>query len=127
METPSSDDAPLYVPEEFEVEHLEAARRSVASSRGGRRPVPRAAPPAAGGGEAPERRWRVLAVSLHAVAAVLSIAIAALSGTWLVGALGVVTIGLSLIVVLHAIKRYGPSRRRDAGGGGHPGGPGSHG
>lgn len=127
METPSSDDAPLYVPEEFEVEHLEAARRSVASSRGGRRSVSRAAPPAAGGGEVPERRWRVLALSLHAVAAVLSIAIAALSGTWVVGALGLVTIGLSLLVVLYAIERFGPAWRRGAGGRGRADGRGPHG
>lgn len=110
MDEPIDDDQPLFLPEEFEREHLDDARRTVANTRGGRaiaRRVSSAAVPRGG----PRVRTHVgIAVLVHAVAALLVLTIAAATGTWAVGFAMLVLVAVSLGVVarvLHVMARDG--------------------
>jgi hypothetical protein len=105
---PMDDDQPLFLPAEFEREHLDEARRVVSSSRGGRamaRRVTSAAIPQRGG---PERTHIGVAVLIHAVAALLLVIIALATGTWAVGLamLGMLAISLAVVIrVLHVMAQ----------------------
>lgn len=105
MDTPRDNDAPLYVPEELQALHLEEARRTVAASRG-----PRALARRAGAalhsraGRSLREQFDVLAIFLHALAATVAGAFAAVTGTWLVGGFVVVAIGVSLVAVLRLLR-----------------------
>jgi hypothetical protein len=90
---PMDDDQPLYLPEEFEREHLDEARRVVAASRGGRaiaRRVTATLPGRDGRGRSP----LAIAASIHAVAALFVITITVATGTW---AIGLVMLGLTAV------------------------------
>jgi len=112
--TPSNDpmdeDLPLYLPEEFEREHLAEARRAVVASRGGRAIARRITSAALPRGMAGARTHVGIAVVVHAVAAVLVLVIAAATGTWAVGLamLGLVAISLGGVAwVLRVMARNG--------------------
>jgi hypothetical protein len=107
---PMDEDRPLYLPEEFERDHLVEARRAVANSRGGRAVARRVTSAALPRGVPRARTHVGIAVAVHAVAALLVLAIAAATGTWAVGLamLGMVAISLAGVVgVLHVVARNG--------------------
>ena len=99
------DEDPLFVPDEFEAEHLEEARRTVAS-RTGIRSVPRRLAPSVVGrrGDAPKQRFTRLIVSLHVIAVLFAIVISAVNGTWLVGLAMTAVIGLSLWTAIRLVR-----------------------
>jgi len=108
MNQPMDDDQPLFLPEEFEREHLEEARRAVAQTRGGRavaRRVTSATIPRMGD----RARTRLgIAVLVHAVAALMVLVIAIATGTWLVGLAmwGMLVISLGVTArVLHVMDQ----------------------
>lgn len=108
MNEPMDDGRPLYLPEEFEREHLEEARRAVASSRGGRAIARRVTSAALPRGVPRVRTHVGIAVLVHAVAALLVMVIAAATGTWAVGLamLGLVVVSLGVVAwVLHVLDR----------------------
>ena len=99
------DDDPLFVPDEFEAEHLEEARRTIAS-RTGIRSVPRRLAPSVVGrhSDAPKQRFTRLIVSLHGIAVVFAIVISAVTGTWLIGLAMTAVIGLSLWTAIRLVR-----------------------
>lgn len=106
MDEPMDDDQPLFLPEEFEREHLDDARRTVANTRGGRAIARRVTAAAVPRGR-PRVRTRVgIAVLVHAVASLLVVTIAVATGTWAVGLamLGLVAVSLGVVArVLHVM------------------------
>lgn len=103
---PMDDDPPLYLPEAFEREHLDEARRAVANSRGGRAIARRVTAAALPRGVPRARTHLGIAIAVHAVAALLVLVIAAATGTWAVGIvmLGLVAISLGGVArVLHVM------------------------
>jgi hypothetical protein len=108
-----SDDQPLYLPEEFEREHLDDARRSVAESRGRRAAVRRVAV-AVSPRDARRRRSLGIAAMLHAAAAVLVLAISAATGTWVVGLAMLAMVAISLAVTARVLHVLGAAREREA-------------
>ena len=105
VDTAGNDETPLFVPDEFQSEHLDDARRTVTRSRA-RRQLARQVTKAAswrGGQGSPHPRLRGLAYLLHALAAVLALAFAAITSTWFVGLAVVVFVGLSLATVLRVL------------------------
>jgi hypothetical protein len=109
-----SDDQPLYLPEEFEREHLADARRSVADGRGRRAAVRRVAAAAVSPRDA-RRRWSLaVAWMLHAVAAVLVLAISAATGTWVVGLVMLVMVAISMAVTARVLHVLAVARAREA-------------
>jgi hypothetical protein len=109
-----SDDQPLYLPEEFEREHLDDARRSVANSRGRRAAVRRVAVAAVSPRDARRRRSLGIASLLHAVAAVSVLAISAATGTWGVGLAMLVMVAISLAVTARMLHVMAAAREREA-------------
>lgn len=113
MHTPNSDE-PLYVPEEFEAEHLEEARRRLASSRGPRRIARRVTSTVSRRrGTSARQQFLGVAALLHALAAVLAMAISALTGTWLIGLTLVALAGLSLATVVRVLHVVEQARERE--------------
>lgn len=113
--TPMSDDAPLYVPREFEREHLEEARRSVASASKGQGVAHRVMSMVRRSGSAQRRRSIGLAILLHGLAALLVLTISAVTGTWLIGLTVVGFVALSLFGSVRLLQHLHESR--------HPEGP----
>ena len=108
MNDPMDEDRPLYLPPEFEREHLDEARRAVANSRGARAVARRVSTAALPRGGARARTHIGIAVVVHAVAALFVVVIAAATGTWAVGLamLGLVAISLGGVAwVLHVMAR----------------------
>lgn len=111
MRTPADDDAPLYVPAEFEAEHLDDARRTVIRSalvrKRGRTGTRRSR----------LERWRAGAVFAHLIAGAIAVVIAAVTGTWGIGVSVLAVLALSLGVSLTVFGRIAQSlsirRRRD--------------
>lgn len=105
MESAGSDESPLYVPEEFQAAHLDDARRTVTRSPVQRRFARQVAKATSwqGAGREPRQRLRGLAYVLHALAAVLAVAFAAVTNTWLVGLAVLAIVGLSLAATLRLI------------------------
>jgi hypothetical protein len=104
-----SDDEPLFVPDGFEAEHLEAARRTIASNTGARRVARRFASSVAGHRSSdPRQRLTRLIAILHGVGALFAIVISAVTGTWLIGLAVMAMVGLSLLTavrLLHVIEQ----------------------
>ncbi len=100
MESPDSYEAPAYVPEAFQDEHLDEARRTVANSRGLRAAARRFA--SSSTADDPSvvvvHRWIPYVYGAHAVAALLALTFAVATATFGVGAFMVVTIGVSAVV-----------------------------
>jgi hypothetical protein len=104
-----SDDDPLFVPDEFEAEHLEQARRMV-QAKSERRSIGQRFVRLATGrrGGTPKQRLTSLIVSLHGVAVLFAVVISAVTGTWLPGVAVSALIGLSLWTafrLIHVIKQ----------------------
>lgn len=107
---PEEDDSPLYVPAEFQADHLEEARRHVARSRGLRHSARRLTATVAATENASVGRRRALRLMaiMHAIAAVFAVVISAIVGAWLVGSFVIALIGVSLGItarVLYALDR----------------------
>ena len=105
MQTSGEDDAPLYVPAEFEAEHLDEARRRVARTRGSRRLVHRTAAAVTGGGDrSPRRRaLRFALFAVHVLATAFTLAISALTGTWFVGLTVTALITVSFLAIMRTL------------------------
>jgi hypothetical protein len=108
-----SDDQPLYVPEDFEREHLDDARRSVANSRGGRAIARRMVSAGIVGRDPRHRRSRGIAGLVHAAASLLVVAIAAATGTWGVGLVMLGLVAVSLAVVIRVLHVVAEARERE--------------
>ncbi|MFP4312665.1 MAG: hypothetical protein ACLFS9_11895 [Nitriliruptoraceae bacterium] len=108
MKRPADGELPLYVPSEFEVEHLDEARRTVIRSHlpKGR---PRWVTPRASG--RPVDRY--LVILLHLTAAVLTLAVSAMTGTWREGLALLLGVAVSLSVTLLVLHRISRRRRRE--------------
>jgi hypothetical protein len=107
---PANDDAPLFVPEEFQLEHLEEAHRTVAKTSG-RQHVGRRIVSVVHSGKGTSRHWSfALAVIVHAVAALLLLAITAVTDTWAAGGIVLGLVALSLAVTLALLRSV--ERRR---------------
>ena len=100
MESPDSYETPVYVPEEFQEEHLDEARRTVANSRGVRAVARRLTVPKPDGDvSAVVHRWLPYIYGAHAVAALLALVFAVATSTFGVGAFLVVAIAGSAIAM----------------------------
>ncbi len=100
MDIPNGAEVPNHVPETLQEEHLTEARRTVANSRGVRAAARRLAT-ARSDDEASViiRRWLPAIYGAHALAAMLTIAFALATATFAVGAVVLVGIGVSTIIV----------------------------
>ena len=108
---PANDDAPLFVPEEFEREHLEDAHRTVAGTSGHQR-VDRRIASVMRSRKGTSRHWSfTLALVMHAVAAVLLLAITVVTGTWTAGGIVLGLVALSLAVTLRLLRHVEQPRR----------------
>jgi len=108
---PANDDAPLFVPEEFQLEHREEAHRMVASTSGRQR-VGRRIASVVGSRKDASRHWSfALAVAVHALAALLLLVITAVTGTWTAGGIVLGLAGLSLVVTLRILRSCERRRR----------------
>lgn len=114
--SPLNENSPLFVPEEFEREHLAAARRRVAESRGSRRLLRRTshgigslAVPA---GARPLHRFLGVACLLHGPAAVLILAVTVITQAWLVGLALLLLLVVTLGALLFTIRRIRSQDRR---------------
>ena len=104
MRTPADDGSPLFVPTEFEAEHLDDARRAVIRSLVRRGRVRSLGERAIG----PRRGWRSIAVIAHLTAVTIALVFAAVTGTWAVGFAVIASVVVSLPVslpVLSSIER----------------------
>lgn len=103
------DDEPLFVPDGFEAEHLDEARRTIAKNLGTRRLARRVASSIAGQrGNAPQQRVIRLITMLHGIAVLVTIALSAVTDTWLIGLAVTAMVGLSLLAAIrlvHVIER----------------------
>ena len=116
MSTAGDGETPLYVPQEFQLEHLDDARRTVSRSPA-RRQAARYAARAASWpsvGRSPQQWLRGLAYLLHVLAAALALAFAAITSTWLVGLAVVGFVGLSLAAVLRLLVVIERAREEEA-------------
>lgn len=103
------DDGPLFVPDEFEAAHLEHARRKVANTTGARS-LGRRLASSVGGQHTASAQQRVarLLWLLHGIAVIVTLALSAVTDTWLIGLAVIVLIGLSLLMttrLVHVIER----------------------
>ncbi len=96
------DDPPLYVPAEFEAEHLADARRTVILSLMRRDCPPSFASPAR------ETRGRPAVVLFaHLVAVAMTLVFTIVTGTWLAGIVVLVAVASSLLVTSSVTRRLG--------------------
>lgn len=103
------DDEPLFVPDEFEAAHLKQARRAVASTTGARGLGRRLTSSLAGRhtGSAQQRVTRLLWI-VHGIAVIVTLALSAVTDTWLIGLAVSALIGLSLLTatrLVHVVER----------------------
>ena len=113
MNIPSDSDEPLFVPDEFEAEHLDEARRVISSNTGVRRAARKLAASVAGQRDHPRQRILRLVSILHGIAVVCAIAISAVTGTWLIGLAVAVMVGLSLLIALRLFHTIGQARDKE--------------
>ena len=100
MDIPDGDEVPSHVPETLQEEHLAEARRTVANSRGVRAAARRMTTARHDDkASAIIRPWLPSIYGAHALAAMLAIAFAVATATFAVGAVVLVGIGVSTIVV----------------------------
>ncbi len=97
---PDDHETPVYVPETFQEEHLDEARRMVANSRGVRAAARRLTS-MRGDDEASAvtARWLPYLYGAHALAALLALTFAVATTTFAIGAVVVAGIGVSAFVV----------------------------
>lgn len=98
-EVPMDDDQTLYVPEAFEREHLDDARRAVANSRGARAAARRVTAATTSTIGRTGRSRLGIVILIHALAALFVVTIAIATGTWAVGGVLLVLVASSLAVV----------------------------
>ena len=99
MESPDSHETPVYVPESFQDEHLDEARRTVANSRGLRAAARRiTAPNSDDETSVVIHRWLPYVYGGHAVAALLALTFAVATATFGTGAFMVAAIAVSAVV-----------------------------
>lgn len=91
----------MYVPTEFEAEHLADARRTVILSSMRRD----SSPPLRSGGSAGARRGREIALSLHLAALTIALFFTAVTGTWTAGVVVLVPVVVSLAVTVSVLTR----------------------
>ena len=118
---PEDADGPLYVPQAFEDEYRDEARRTVAASRRRRSARRRRRSSASWSSMPLTERLRVGLSVVHLLAALLVLFLSGLTRTWLVGIVLVFVVAVSLAASLGAAESVrslrDAGRRRDGGSG----------